>query len=90
MTMRDFLKPLFVTIGMILVIIGLLTFPLPIPVGAIFLIVGLVVLVSSSYTAVLIVRRFRGDHRKMDAWLRQWEKKSPKFVQKMLRRTDPD
>lgn len=90
MNLRDFLKPFFVFIGSILVIVGLVTLPLPIPIGALFLIVGLLILLSSSYTAVLLLRRIREDYPKLDKWLEHIEEKSPDFVQKVLRRSDPN
>lgn len=89
MTLRDFLKPIMIILGMLLLIIGLIMFPLPIPIGALFIIIGLVILVSTSYTAVLVIRRIRQDHAQLDAWLRDLEKRSPKWLSRVLRRTDP-
>jgi hypothetical protein len=77
------------TIAIFFIVLGLLTFPLPIPIGAISLLVGLSLLVSVSRRATRAVRQFRRKRPVLDKKMAAVEKKVPGFIRHALRKTRP-
>ena len=60
--MRRLLKWLMILVGILLVIIGLLTFPLPLPIGLPIFLFGVVLLLRYSSDAKRILVRLRKRH----------------------------
>jgi len=75
--------------GVILVLAGLIVFPMPIPFGAIMIVAGLVLLMSANATVVRLIRRFRQHHRRTNKAIQAVEDRLPKKWQEVLRRSDP-
>lgn len=72
-----------------LIVVGLIVLPLPIPFGAIMIVTGLGILVSSNEGAAEWVRRRRMKHPGMNRWLSVAEKRLPGKLAEVLRRTAP-
>ena len=75
--------------GAILVLVGLVVFPMPIPLGAIMIVTGLVLLVSSSATIARYLRSFRQRNRAANNVIQAVEDRLPERWRKALRRSDP-
>ena len=75
--------------GVALVLVGLVVFPMPIPLGAIMIVCGLVLLVSASATIAERLRSFRRLHRGADKFIRTVEGNLPEQWKKALKRSDP-
>ena len=82
-------RPLLAILAIVLILLGLVVLPLPIPFGAIMIVTGLVVLVSVSATAAWAVRSFRQKHRDADAVIRSVEERLPDKLKRVFKRTDP-
>jgi hypothetical protein len=68
---------------------GMVMFPLPIPIGLPMIAAGLALLISSSQGFAMLVQRFRQRRPGFDGWLREVEPKIPALFRIPLRRTDP-
>lgn len=75
--------------GAILVLVGLVVFPMPIPLGAIMIVTGLVLLVSSSATIARYLRSFRQRNRAANNVIQAVENRLPERWRKALQRSDP-
>ena len=75
--------------GTILVLVGLVVFPMPIPLGAIMIVTGLVLLVSSSAIIARALRSFRQHHHGANRVIQAVEDRLPERWKKALRRSDP-
>lgn len=79
--------------GLVIVLLGLAIFPLPIPLGAILVFIGLVILVTVNPAVATLVKRMRRRSKKFDAFLRRTEKALPQSVRDKLHddpSLDPD
>ena len=76
-------------LAVILLLVGMVTFPLPIPVGLPMIVMGLALLISSSHAIASLVRQFRRRNPRLDAWLRAAEPRIPGLFRAPLRKTDP-
>lgn len=83
------MKIITILAAVCLIIVGLVVFPMPIPLGALMIVVGIVLLLSASVTAVNVVRRFRRRHPKADRVMREAEDRLPKSWKRILKRSDP-
>lgn len=72
-----------------LIIAGLIVLPLPIPFGAIMILIGVTLLVSSSETAASWVRNYRVKNPKINERLVGLEQRLPHRLGAVLRRTMP-
>lgn len=72
-----------------LIVVGLIVLPLPIPFGAIMIVTGLGILISSNESAAEWVRRRRTKHDRMNGWLAAAEKRLPGKLGEILRSTAP-
>ena len=77
------------TTGLALVLVGLVVFPMPIPLGAIMIVTGLVLLVSSSAVIARALRSFRQHHRGANRVIQAVEDRLPERWRNALRRSDP-
>jgi len=73
----------------VLILVGLIVLPMPIPLGAIMIVIGLIWLISASSTVALYVKSYRRKHPKTDKIIRMVEPKLPETLQAILKRTDP-
>lgn len=83
------LKILTICIAAVLILSGLIIFPMPIPLGAIMIAAGIVLLISASASVAIWLRSFRGRHKKTDQVIRSAEEKLPRSLKRILKRTDP-
>ena len=83
------IKLVSIVAGVALVLVGLVVFPMPIPLGAIMIVCGLVLLVSASATLAHCLRTFRRRHRGVNQVIQKVEDRLPESWKKALRRSDP-
>lgn len=69
---------------------GAILFPLPIPFGLIFILIGLMLLVSSNQHVANYFKKYRKSHPDIDEEIRNIKEKSPPIIRKPLEMTDPD
>lgn len=70
---RDFRRTVFILFGLLVFFIGLLTFPLPLPLGIPLLLISMVILLRHSSHARLSFRKLKHwslKHHKSNAWLK--------------------
>lgn len=87
--MRAIIKALTATFAVGLIVVGLIVFLMPIPLGALMMAAGLILLISVSASAALRLKLFRGRHRGLNSFIRKIEDRLPESLKKVLRRTDP-
>jgi len=78
---------IFVPAGALIFIIGLVVFPLPIPLGLIMMIFGLFMMASNP-TVMRFLRRTRARFPVVSRKLREVTPHLPRFLARFLRRTD--
>lgn len=83
------IKAITIAAGAALILVGLIVFPMPIPLGAIMIACGLVLLLSSSATAARLLKSFRKRHRGANQVIETVEERLPETWKKVLRRSDP-
>lgn len=83
------IKLVSIVAGVALVLVGLVVFPMPIPLGAIMIVCGLVLLVSASATLAHCLRTFRRRYRGVNQVIQKVEDRLPESWKKALRRSDP-
>ncbi|MGF1622331.1 MAG: PGPGW domain-containing protein [Rhodomicrobiaceae bacterium] len=76
-------------LAIVLIVAGLIVLPLPIPFGAIMIVTGLGILISTSESAAEWVRRRRMKSARLDSWLAAAEMRLPGKLGEILRRTAP-
>ena len=76
--------------GLLLVAVGIIMTPLPIPVGLLMILVGLSLLVSVIPALRRYLVRMRRHYPETSARLRELNHKLPGFLQRLLTETDPD
>ena len=72
-----------------LIIVGIITFPLPLPIGLILIIVGLAMLVSSSQSLANFVRQYRAKSSGINMNFEKSKRYLPAFIKRALEKTDP-
>lgn len=77
-------------VGLTLIGAGLIIFPLPIPVGLILIVLGIIALIASEQHARDMVKKVRTKNHKLDRSIRWAEKNLPQDLGALLRLTDPD
>ena len=83
------IKAITIAAGAALILVGLIVFPMPIPLGAIMIACGLVLVLSSSATASRLLKSFRRRHRGANQVIETVEERLPETWKKVLRRSDP-
>ncbi len=86
---RPMIKAVSIVAGVALILIGLVVFPMPIPLGAIMMVCGLALLVSASARASNFLKSFRRRHRGANQVIQTVEDRLPQSWKKALRRSDP-
>ena len=82
-------KILSIIFAVVLIGVGLIVLPMPIPLGAIMIVSGLVLLISVSATVALQLKSFRKNHSDVDGWIRIAEERLPERWKRIIKRTDP-
>ncbi|NWG45089.1 MAG: hypothetical protein HXY25_00900 [Alphaproteobacteria bacterium] len=77
------------SLGWILVIMGAIFLPLPIPLGLPFLIIGGALIVSDSEAAQRVVRVWRRRYRRIDGHIYRVAPRMPGFVRSIIDKTEP-
>lgn len=72
-----------------LILSGAVILPLPIPIGLILLVAGIVVLIISEDWARAWARKLRSRNERIDQLFKHIEKYAPPFVAEAIRRTEP-
>lgn len=83
----DFKRLFLLILGWMCLILGFLTFWLPLPTGAILMAVGLALLLTASPRAVRVVKRLRHRHRRLDRFLHRIYPHMPRALKRALART---
>ncbi|NJM35254.1 MAG: hypothetical protein HC850_11690 [Rhodomicrobium sp.] len=83
-------KLILSAIGIVIIVIGLIIFPMPIPFGAFLILLGCALLVSSSETAAHLLKRLRARYSRLNGFIAMLEARSPGVLARALRRTAPD
>ena len=73
----------------VLIAVGLVVLPLPIPLGAIMIIIGVGLLVTVNPYARRAITRFRGRNPKVEAVIKRVEHFLPEIFRRPLHETDP-
>lgn len=73
-----------------IIIIGAITFPLPIPLGLVLMAIGIAMLIGTSKLARVMMKILRRRHVKFDLIMRKAQTLAPGFISKLLQRTDPN
>jgi len=76
-------------IAVVLIVVGLIVIPMPIPFGALMVVSGLVILISASPTVALFIKGYRRKYPKLDKAVRKSASILPSSWQEILKRTDP-
>ncbi|MEL6291068.1 MAG: hypothetical protein AAFQ44_04675 [Pseudomonadota bacterium] len=82
-------KIVILTLGGLLFVAGLIVLPLPIPFGAIMMVIATAMIVSQSPYAARQVQWLRARYRHVDLVVRAAEARLPKNLQVIVRLTDP-
>ena len=76
-------------IAVVLIIIGVVTFPLPIPVGIVLIGIGLSLLIISNKRVRNTIRRYRKRYPNFDALMVKAEQYTPAVISRIIQRTAP-
>jgi hypothetical protein len=83
------LKIAFQIFAGFIVLIGIITFPLPIPIGAVLIVIGLAMLISSSKKVRNSIRSYRKRNPRINSIIMKAETYLPISVQTTINQTDP-
>ncbi|MFN3230612.1 MAG: hypothetical protein ACE363_00480 [Alphaproteobacteria bacterium] len=76
-------------VALLLIVLGVMFVPLPIPLGLILIMAGLALLLSTSRPALRRLRRFRRTRPEVDGFLTRARHRMPPAVGRPLRRSEP-
>ena len=76
-------------IGWILILVGLVVWPLPIPFGLLMIVIGIALVVPTSPGMRRLLRYLRRRYPAFDRQLERLKPHLPKFIQTMIERTRP-
>lgn len=77
-------------VAIALILVGIVTFPMPIPLGAVFILLGLGLLVTTNAAFALWLRNFRERHPDMEDKIRKAERWLPGPLRLPIDKTRPD
>ena len=80
---------ILVMVALVLIVVGLIVLPMPIPFGAIMILTGLTVLIAQSPFVARQVQAFRRQNLSIDQVIRRIEVHLPEKIRDILRRTEP-
>lgn len=81
------MTPIYLILGLLLILIGLPLMWTPIPLGLILTGLGLALILARSRRARAWLRRQRGRHPRLDRWLHQVERLLPGTLGRILAQT---
>lgn len=84
------MKLVYQFFAVILILSGLVIFPLPIPFGAALIAIGLTVLIGNSRAFAAFLRARRVQHPRVHELLNALEDRAPANIRRILERSDPD
>lgn len=82
-------RPVKLFVGWIMFIVGLITAPIPLPIGQIVALIGLSILVSESHWVKTKMQKFRRRLPIIGKQLNKMHPYLPKFLKKVIDDTDP-
>lgn len=82
-------KPLKLAVGWIMFIVGIITAPIPLPIGQIIALIGLSILISESVWVKTKMQKFRRKIPMLTIQLNRMHPYLPKFLKKVIDDTDP-
>lgn len=89
MGLKTIQKPLKLLIGWLMLIVGVITAPIPLPIGQIVALIGLSILVSESYWVKTKMQRLRRRIPIIGRQLKLLHPYLPQFLKKVIDDTDP-
>ncbi|MEO1608460.1 MAG: hypothetical protein AAFR90_03775 [Pseudomonadota bacterium] len=76
-------------VAIVLIFLGLIILPMPIPFGAIMIVAGLVLLIYCSNTFARYIKGYRRRHPNLDGFIRKGQNRLPVSLQEIIKRTEP-
>ena len=89
MGLKTIKRPLKLLIGWIMLIVGIITAPIPIPIGQIVALIGLSILVSESHWVKTKMQKLRRRLPIVGRQLMRLHPYMPRFLKKVIDETDP-
>ncbi|MDG1994996.1 MAG: PGPGW domain-containing protein [Emcibacteraceae bacterium] len=89
MSLKAIKRPLKLLIGWLMFIVGIITAPIPIPIGQIIALIGLSILVSESHWVKTKMQRLRRRLPIIGRQLARMHPYLPRFLKKVIDDTDP-
>ncbi len=89
MGLKTIKRPLKLIIGWIMLIVGIITAPIPIPIGQIVALIGLSILVSESHWVKTNMQKLRRRLPIIGRQLMRMHPYMPRFLKKVIEETDP-
>jgi hypothetical protein len=83
------MKILTVIAALALILVGFIVLPMPIPLGALMIVSGLILLISVNAAVASRLKQFRRRHNGANKAIQTIEDNLPKAWKRILRRTDP-
>jgi len=87
--MKNFKRPIKLIIGWFLFLIGVMSAPLPLPLGQLIALVGLSLLVSESYMICMFARKLRRNLPFVSRMMDRIKPYMPGFLRTTIEDTDP-
>lgn len=78
-----------VGLGLILLVVGILTVPTPVPVGAFLIILAMTLLLPAYEPLGRVMRHMRSRNRRLDRWMTAGARRGPKFIRQAWRTSSP-
>ena len=82
-------RPFKLFLGWVMMIVGIITAPIPLPIGKIVALIGLSILVSESLWVKTAAQKFRRKIPSLGRQLVRMHPYMPKFIKKVIEDTDP-
>ncbi len=87
--MKKLKRPIKIAVGWLFVLIGLISAPLPLPLGQLVALVGLSLLVSESYAIRMFTRKLRRNYPIISRMMDRVKPYVPGFLKSTIEETDP-
>jgi|GEM_PF-666836 len=82
-------RPVKLAVGWLLFLIGLISAPLPLPLGQLIALLGLSLLVSESYMIRMFTRKIRRNYPRVSRMMDRVKPYLPGFLKSTIEETDP-
>ncbi len=87
--MNKLKRPIKIAVGWLFVLIGIISAPLPLPLGQLIALVGLSLLVSESYAIRMFTRKLRRNYPFISRMMDRIKPYVPAFLKSTIEDTDP-